>query len=100
MFIAPILFYAGILLVFIGIIGIVAYTLILASRRTRRDDHGGEKTEDKPSEGEVEGGGVIFIGPLPIVFGSNNRIAKWMVIAAILITVVLVIETLFVLGVV
>jgi Protein of unknown function DUF131. len=43
---------------------------------------------------------VIFIGPLPIVFGSNKRIAKWMVIAAILITIVLVIETLFVLGVV
>ncbi len=100
MLIAPILFYAGILLVFVGIIGIVAYTLILASRRTQRDEQGGEKTEDKSSKGEVEGGGVIFIGPLPIVFGSNKRIAKWMVIAAILITIVLVLETLFALGVV
>ncbi|PSO06972.1 hypothetical protein B9Q04_13345 [Candidatus Marsarchaeota G2 archaeon BE_D] len=100
MLIAPILFYAGVLLVFIGIIGIVGYTLILASRRGQRDDHGEEKTEDKSGKGQVEGGGVIFIGPIPIVFGSNKRIAKWMVIAAILITIALVFETLFALGVV
>lgn len=23
--------------------------------------------------GNVEGGGIIFIGPIPIVFGSNSR---------------------------
>ncbi|MDY6788976.1 MAG: DUF131 domain-containing protein [Candidatus Nanohaloarchaea archaeon] len=25
--------------------------------------------------GELEGGGVVFIGPIPIVFGSNSKMA-------------------------
>lgn len=92
---ASALFYAGILLIFVGIVGFVAYTLLLAARGRRGEGETGEG-----GGGSVEGGGVIFIGPIPIVFGSNRRVAKWMFIAAIIITVVLVLETLFVLGVI
>ncbi|MEM0121203.1 MAG: DUF131 domain-containing protein [Thermoprotei archaeon] len=98
--IAPILFYVGVLLVFVGIIGMVAYTLIIASKRTRQEEQGEGKADEKSSDKGMEGGGVIFIGPVPIIFGSNKRIAKWMMVAAILITVALVVETLLVLGVV
>ncbi len=36
-------------------------------------------------EKNVETGGVIFIGPIPIVFGSNKKITKYMIIASIII---------------
>ena len=35
----------------------------------------------------VKGGGVVLIGPIPIVFGSNWKIAAIMVILAIIFTV-------------
>ncbi len=34
-------------------------------------------------EGSVEGGGVIMIGPIPIVFGTNKGVATLAVILAI-----------------
>ncbi|MEB3846404.1 MAG: DUF131 domain-containing protein [Desulfurococcales archaeon] len=50
---------AGILLVFIGFFLILAGVLLAST--------GGE--------GRVEGGGVIIIGPIPIIFGSSSRAA-------------------------
>ncbi len=98
--IALVLFYAGILLIFCGIVGFVAYSLLLMARRTKASTQAGEASDNKDkTESRVEGGAVIFIGPIPIVFGSNKKVAKWMIIAAALITLILVVETLFVLGV-
>lgn len=57
-----IIFISGIILIFIGI--------ILSSLG------GADRGETK-----VEGGGVVLIGPVPIIFGTN---AKWAVIALIL----------------
>ena len=39
-------------------------------------------------------GGVIFIGPLPIIFGSDRKIAGYMMILAVVILVLLVIALL------
>ena len=36
-------------------------------------------------ERRVEGGGVIVIGPIPIVFGSSQRAAGWLIILAIIL---------------
>ncbi len=36
-------------------------------------------------------GGVIFIGPIPIVFGSSKGIAKWMLIVAVILVILMVI---------
>ncbi|WP_297418744.1 DUF131 domain-containing protein [Thermococcus sp.] len=36
-------------------------------------------------EGSVEGGGVIMIGPIPIVFGTNKGVATLAVILAIVL---------------
>jgi uncharacterized protein (TIGR00304 family) len=57
-----IIFISGIILIFIGI--------ILSSLG------GADRGETK-----VEGGGVVLVGPVPIIFGTN---AKWAVIALIL----------------
>lgn len=40
----------------------------------------------KNSERRVEGGGVIIIGPLPIVIGTNEKISKILLVLAITLT--------------
>uniref|UniRef100_A0A7C4NQI8 DUF131 domain-containing protein n=1 Tax=Ignisphaera aggregans TaxID=334771 RepID=A0A7C4NQI8_9CREN len=40
----------------------------------------------RSEERHVEGGGVIVIGPLPIVIGTNQRISKLLIILAIILT--------------
>ncbi|MEM4024713.1 MAG: DUF131 domain-containing protein [Metallosphaera sp.] len=51
-----------------------------------------KRREEKPEEEErkTEAGGVIFIGPVPIIFGTSKKIEKWMIIVALVITLVLV----------
>ncbi|AEB94324.1 TIGR00304 family membrane protein [Metallosphaera cuprina] len=51
-----------------------------------------KRREEKPEEEErkTEVGGVIFIGPVPIIFGTSKKIEKWMIIVALVITLVLV----------
>jgi len=36
-------------------------------------------------KGEVEGGGVIVIGPIPIVFGTSKRVTEFLLILAIIL---------------
>jgi len=64
---------AGLVLVLVGF-GIVAVSLL---------------SEAKKSGAEVKGGGVVLIGPIPIVFGSD---AKWASVA-ILLAIILVVLT-------
>jgi uncharacterized protein (TIGR00304 family) len=74
-------------LIFIGVAIILAGFLVvfLAMMMGNRSSEGGERRT------EVKGGGVILIGPIPIVFGSD---AKW-TSAAIVLTIVLIILVLF-----
>ena len=37
----------------------------------------------------VEGGGVVFLGPVPIVFGTSTRVARAMLFLALAITLIL-----------
>ncbi|MCE4606587.1 MAG: DUF131 domain-containing protein [Desulfurococcales archaeon] len=64
----------GIILIFAGMIIILVGILYLALG----------------SEGNVEGGAVVIIGPIPIVFGSNKRIAWGLLIAALALTLILI----------
>ena len=41
--------------------------------------------------GKVEGGGVVLIGPLPIVFGTSVKLTKMLLILAIALTVMSII---------
>ncbi|MEM0084621.1 MAG: DUF131 domain-containing protein [Candidatus Methanomethylicia archaeon] len=41
------------------------------------------------SSGRVESGGVIIIGPFPIIFGTSSKILKIMVIITLLIMITL-----------
>jgi uncharacterized protein (TIGR00304 family) len=68
-------FYAlGIALIVVGIIVIVA-AIILASV-------GGAK------QGKVRGAGVIMIGPIPIIFGTDKKSVKTVLALALALTIV------------
>jgi uncharacterized protein (TIGR00304 family) len=36
-------------------------------------------------------GGVVFVGPIPIIFGSDKKVAKWMLVVALVIVILLII---------
>ncbi len=71
-------FYAfGIALIVVGIIVIVA-AILLASM-------GGAK------KGKVLGSGVIMIGPVPIIFGTDKKSVKAVLALALVLTMVVLI---------
>jgi uncharacterized protein (TIGR00304 family) len=68
---------AGILIVFFGI----AIVLIATFLNAKRD-----------GSARVQGGGVVMIGPIPIIFGSD---AKWTSIAVALAIVLVILGLLY-----
>jgi uncharacterized protein (TIGR00304 family) len=50
----------------------------------------------RASEGRGEAGGVVIVGPVPIVFGTSQRVATMVMVLAIVLTVVTLL--LFLLG--
>jgi len=49
----------------------------------------------KSGKGKVKGGGVIIIGPIPIVFGTDKKSLKLILVLSIVLVVLLLILTLF-----
>jgi uncharacterized protein (TIGR00304 family) len=45
-------------------------------------------------KGQVRGGGVVMIGPVPIVFGTDKESARILILLGIVLTVVLLLLTL------
>lgn len=78
------LFAIGLTIIFLGLLLIMFGTLFELNKKSDEKTKGEEKTEF---------GGVIFIGPIPIVFGSNKKIAKIMLIIGIIIFVVFLLLT-------
>jgi len=74
-------------LVFVGI-GIILVGFLVVFLATVMSDKSSEKGGRRT---EVRGGGVVMVGPIPIVFGSD---AKWASIAMVL-AIVLVVVVLF-----
>jgi uncharacterized protein (TIGR00304 family) len=50
----------------------------------------------RAGEGRGEAGGVVIVGPVPIVFGTSQRVATMVMVLAIVLTVVTLL--LFLLG--
>jgi uncharacterized protein (TIGR00304 family) len=50
----------------------------------------------RAGEGRGEAGGVVIVGPVPIVFGTSQRVAATVMVLAIVLTVVVLL--LFLLG--
>ena len=71
----------GFLIVLIGMLVILAGVFTLAYQSWKTSGEGGV---EKP-ETTVRGGGVIMIGPIPIIFGSDMGAVKLAVIMAIVV---------------
>jgi uncharacterized protein (TIGR00304 family) len=74
---AAIFFALGLALIAAGIVFIVL-AIILASMR------GAEK-------GKVKAAGVIMIGPVPIIFGTDKKSVKTVLVLALALTVALIV---------
>lgn len=90
------LFLVGFFIIFIGILITIAGIVLGAlegspvsgnapdSRRADYDRSPGRKNESEVKS-EVKAGGVVMIGPIPIIFGSDKESAKTAIILAIIL---------------
>jgi uncharacterized protein (TIGR00304 family) len=72
------LIVASLLMLIMSIVLIAIGVLLIfidSLRESRREDR------------RIEAGGVLIIGPLPIVFGTSERVARIVLILAIVLTV-------------
>jgi len=74
------LYLLGLGLVFVGIIVLIVAILLASILRNRN--------------GKVKAGGVIVVGPVPIVFGSEEKIVKIVLKLAVALTAMLIFLTL------
>ena len=91
---------AGFILIFPSIIGsgitaflgfiFIFFAIILFmfgfTRATIPDEYCSD--EHSKTKTSVKGGGVVLIGPIPIIFGSNWKIALVMIILAIILIII------------
>jgi uncharacterized membrane protein len=70
------LYALGITLIFVGVVVIVAAVLLFVL--------GGGK-------GKFEGGGAVIIGPVPIIFGTDKKSLKTVLLLSLALTVTLVV---------
>ena len=73
---------AGVIVTLVGFV--IILLAAVQARRSETDDESRRKTE-------IRGGGVVLIGPIPIVFGSD---AKWATVAIVLAIILVFISLL------
>jgi uncharacterized protein (TIGR00304 family) len=71
------LYALGIALIFVGVLIIVIAVILLSVS-------GGKK-------GKVKGGGAIVIGPIPIIFGTDKKSLKTVLLLSLALTVMLIV---------
>ncbi len=73
----------GVVVIVLGFLIIFLTSLVLARSRRREGEEGGT---------EMKGGGVVMIGPIPIIFGTDP---KWTSIAIVLAIILVVLSFIF-----
>ena len=71
------LYALGIALVFVGVLIIVIAVILFSISGAKK--------------GKVKGGGAIIIGPIPIIFGTDKKSLKTVLLLSLALTVLLVI---------
>ncbi|MCZ7380362.1 MAG: TIGR00304 family protein [Candidatus Methanoperedens sp.] len=72
-------------LIIAGSFLIILGFFLVASGMTGKEELDEERPAGTGKETRVKGGGVIFIGPVPLVFGTDKRYALLMMILAIVL---------------
>lgn len=71
------LYALGIALIFVGVLIIVIAVILLSISGAKK--------------GKVKGGGAIIIGPIPIIFGTDKKSLKTVLLLSLALTVLLVV---------
>ena len=71
------LYALGIALIFFGVLIIVVAVILLSISGAKK--------------GKVKGGGAIIIGPIPIIFGTDMKSLKTVLLLSLVLTVMLVV---------
>ena len=71
------LYALGIALIFVGVLIIVVAVILLSISGAKK--------------GKVKGGGAIIIGPIPIIFGTDKKSLKTVLLLSLALTVLLVV---------
>jgi uncharacterized protein (TIGR00304 family) len=71
------LYALGIVLIFTGVLVIISVVLLLSVLSARK--------------GKLKGGGAIIIGPVPIIFGTDKKSLKTVLLLSLALTVLLVV---------
>lgn len=74
---AQILYALGTALIVVGIILLIVTVLLISIR--------------KGKNGKTKAAGIIMIGPIPIIFGTDKKSVKTVIVLALALTVTLVI---------
>ena len=81
------------LLIFFGIIFLLLGTLLLILGSIQTIEKHRIEGNDKhppPDQTRIKGGGVILIGPIPIIVGSDYRYAAIAIILAIILMLIII----------
>jgi uncharacterized protein (TIGR00304 family) len=74
---SAVLYALGIALVFVGVLVIIIGVILVSGSGARK--------------GKVKSGGAILIGPIPIIFGTDKKSLKTVLLLALALTVMLVV---------
>ncbi len=78
-------------LITVGSFLIILGFLLVAFGMMEKEEAEEERPAGTDKETRVTGGGVIFIGPVPVVFGTDKRYALLMMILAIVLMLLLLV---------
>ncbi len=79
--------------IILALLGIVLIIIdIVRNHEKEERERGGD--EERREEKKSGVGGVVLIGPVPIIFGNDPSIIKWAIVLTIIIVVLFVILTL------
>ncbi len=68
------------------VIGLILMLLMFfLGRKNNKEQNIPAKDTDEGLEGKIKGGGVILVGPIPVVFGTDKRYAIIAIVLAILL---------------
>jgi uncharacterized protein (TIGR00304 family) len=74
---SAVLYALGLVLIFVGVAIIIIAVVLLSVSGARK--------------GKVKGGGAILIGPVPIIFGTDKKSLKTVLLLSLALTVMLVV---------
>jgi uncharacterized protein (TIGR00304 family) len=86
--------FLGVLCIMVGLflafVGIAAQMKEMEGYEEPSGTQPSRTTEPKPQK-SIKGGGVVLIGPIPIIFGSDAKTAMALVLMAIVLIVIVVV---------